>query len=324
MSKESGTQAGAVAAAEPQNAAAQGGAATPPTTPATPPAQPAPETFFNPDGTMKPGWQQSSLVPDDFKGRKVYDAIGNDIPSFLRHIGHQDIVISKQGKGIFVPGPDATQTEKDVFNKAIGRPDTPQGYDEAIKSAIPKGMEEHYDDKDLIGALETVAYKHGATPALVHDLVAFDAARMAAAQKELDENPMPYYEDLLLKVQPIYKKTMEEELQKRWGDAYQSRKHLFQRAVAENTPEGEERELLLVNIERDPLFADLLATIMNKSFTSGMGPDTGSGSPGGAMNVDQRIDELMRDPNYADGRTNPGRHKYLVNEVQRLMASKHK
>jgi hypothetical protein len=94
---------------------------------------------------------------------------------------------------------------------------------------------------------------------------------------------------------------------------------MFKSMVVDNVPEGPERDLLMVRIEQDPLFADLLATIKNKSFTAGMGVDTSTGSSGGAQNVQQKIDEMMRDPNYMDGRTNPSRHKYLVGEVQRLM-----
>jgi hypothetical protein len=307
---ETGAQQTATSAPETQNQAQTGAQAAPT------------ESFINPDGTLKPGWQTSNLVPEDFRGRKVYGAVGNDVASLLKHIGNQDIAISRQGKGIMIPPPDATKTEREIYNRAISGVETPQGYDAAIKAAIPKGMEEQYNDPEKIGALQTLAFKHGATPAMVADLVAFDAARMQEAKAALEKDPMPFFEEILPLVQPIYKAEMEKVLQSKWGDAYQARKNLFQRAVAENTKEGDERELLLVACEREPLFVDLLATMMNKSFTSGMGPDTSTGSPAGAQNTDQRIDELMRDPNYMDGRTNPPRHKYLVNEVQRLMASK--
>jgi hypothetical protein len=185
-------------------------------------------------------------------------------------------------------------------------------------------MEATFENPEAMSEMTTAMHKAGATPQVVATAVGIYANQVARAQAELDANPMPFFEEILPKVQPLFKAAMEAELQKRWGDSYQSRKTLFQRAIAENTPEGEERDLLLVNCERDPLFVDLLATIMNKSFTSGMGPDTSSGSPAGAQNIDQRIDELMHDPNYADGRTNAGRHKYLVDEVQRLMAQKRK
>jgi hypothetical protein len=292
--------------------------------PATPAAQPPQESFYSPDGTLKPGWQNSDLVPQDFRGRPVYNAVGNDVASLLRHIGHQDIAISKQGKGIFVPAPDASQTEKDFFYKALGRPDKPEGYAEAIKKAIPQGMEGHYDDPEMIGNYQAVAHKLGLNPQQAATIIAFDAQRVAKAEADIKADPMTYFEELLPLVEPIYKAKCEEDLKKKWGDAYDARLHLANRAITENTKEGEERDLLLTRVGNDPVVADFIATIMNKSFTSGMSVDTSVGNSPASMNVDQTISELMRDPNYLDGRTSPARHKYLVDEVQRLMAAKRK
>jgi hypothetical protein len=278
-----------------------------------------PETWVNPDGTLKDGWKLNA-VPQDFRGRKVYDAVGNNLEGLLKHIGNQDTLIGKQGKGIFVPSPEATETEKDMFFKAIGRPDTPQSY----KLNIPDTLKDHYNDEKFMSSAKGVFHKAGLTQAQVDAVVAVDNQRIQAGIDDIKANPMDYYEELLPQVQPIYKEMFTKELQKRWGDSYQAREHLFKRAIAENTTEGDERELLLVRIEQDPLVADLLATMMNKHFTSGTGPDPSIGNSSSALNVDQRIDELMRDPNYMDGRTNPGRHKYIVEEVQRLMAQKRK
>lgn len=290
-----------------------------PETPVTPTAPATPETWINPDGTLKDGWKLNA-VPQDFRGRKVYDAVGNNLEGLLKHIGNQDIAISRQGKGIFVPAPDATQTEKDLFYKALGRPDAPQAY----KLNIPDTLKDHYNDDNFINSAKEVFHKAGLTQAQVDAVTALDNQRIQAGIDDIKANPMDYYEDLLPLVQPIYKEMFTKELQRRWGDTYESRMNLFRRAIAENTPEGEERDLLLVRIEQDPVVADLLATMMNKSFTAGTGPDTSTGMSASALNVEQRIDELMRDPNYMDGRTNPGRHKYLVDEVQRLMAQKRK
>jgi hypothetical protein len=313
---QTGAQQSAVSAQETQNQAQTGAQQTP--------AQPPQESFYSPDGTLKPGWQNSDLVPQDFRGRPVYNAVGNDVASLLRHIGHQDIAISKQGKGIFVPSPDATQTEKDFFYKALGRPDKPEGYAEAIKKAIPQGMEGHYDDPEMIGNYQTVAHKLGLNPQQAASIIAFDAQRLAKAEADIKADPVTYFEELLPLVEPIYKAKCEEELKKKWGDAYDARLHLANRAITENTKEGEERDLLLARVGNDPVVADFIATIMNKSFTSGMSVDTSLGTSPASMNVDQTIGELMRDPNYLDGRTSPARHKYLVDEVQRLMASKRK
>ena len=159
MEDQTGT---ATATAEPVATPAPAASPSP-----APGAAPAPtESFINTDGTLKPGWQDSPLVPEDFKGRAVYKAVGNDYASLLRHIGHQDTLIGKKGIAgmVSIPGPDATKTEIDIYRKATGVPETPAGYDEAIKSVIPKGMEDHFADKEAMGELTTAMHKAGATP----------------------------------------------------------------------------------------------------------------------------------------------------------------
>lgn len=266
-----------------------------------------PQSWVNADGTLKEGWQDN-LVPTDFRGRKVYSAVGNDVAGLLRHIGHQDIAISKQGKGVFVPGPEASETEKDFFYKAIGRPDKAEEY----KIDIPEA------DDGTVAEARNIFHRAGLTQGQVDAIIAYDKQRMEAAAKDLEENPVKYFEELLPKVEPIYKAQCEEKLRQIWGDAYDARLHLANRAIAENTKEGEERDTLTARIGNDPLVADFIATIMNKHFTDGSGVNTATGSPAASSNIAQRIDELQRDPNYMDGRTNPARHKQVIEEVLRL------
>ena len=59
-------------------------------------------SWVNSDGTLKDGWQKSDLIPEEFKGRTVYNAF-TDVKGMLKQIGHQDKTISRQGKGLFPP-----------------------------------------------------------------------------------------------------------------------------------------------------------------------------------------------------------------------------
>ena len=272
---------------------------------------PAASSWVNTDGTLREGWK-NNLVPEDFRGRKVYDAVGSDVPSLLRHIGHQDGLLGRQGKGVFPPGPSATKTEIDLFYSSIGRPEKPEGYDISIPGA------------DEASVTEAKAFFHsiGLTAQQASALAKWDTQRMTNASKDLENNPEKYFQELLPKVEGIYKQRCEEDLRKRWGDAYDARMHLARRAVEEFTKPGDERDLLLSRVGNDPAVVDFLATIMDKSFSGGSSVNTSTGSPAVTSNIDQRIDEMMRDPNYMDGRTNPARHKYLVEEVFRLRQTK--
>lgn len=291
-------------------------AATPPA--ATPPAATPPESFINPDGTLKPGWQNSNLIPEDFKGRKVYQALGEK-PTYsdlLKHIGHQDIAISKQGKGVFVPGPDASQAEKDFFFKSIGRPDTIDGY----KWQPPQELAEHYGDTEFLAEAKSEMHKLGITPQQFAGIMALDAKRISLGLESMKADPLSHYQELLPLVEPLYKEAAESELKTKWGDQYEARKHLANRAINEFTKEGEERDIVLARVGNDPIIADLLATIMQKRFTEAGGVDTTGGNPNVALNMSQRIEAINQQLTQQLKLTNRTKYDSLLKERSDLYA----
>jgi len=279
------------------------------------------KSFINPDGTLKPGWE-TEYIPQEFQNRPCYKAFKPDLKSIMAHIGHQDIAISRQGKGVFVPGPEASQIEKDHFYKAIGRPDKPEDY----KFEIPKEMAEWYEpNPEDVQMFRETMHKVGATPAQ------FDAAKnlffeiLKRERQNMIKNPMPYLEEIMQYAQPIRKAQAEAELKARWGNAYDVRLLEANKIVDRFIPPGEQREKFALLFGDNPDIADLFATISLQLLSSGTGPDTSSGSPPlSSMNIQQQIDELMANPNYMDGRTNPALHKQLVEKVQALFEIKNK
>jgi len=286
----------------------------------TPPAETTviPESYVNADGTLKDGWKDN-LVPDDFKGRPCYNAIGNDLKSVMKHIGNQDIAISKQGKGVFVPGKEATQTEKDLFFAAIGRPDSPEKYE----FTVPDDVKQYYEaDEELLNLAKKELFEEGLTKQQFTKVMALDAMRIKASEEAMKADPMAFYNEILPLVQPLLVKECEEALEKKWGDAKVSRLHYANMAINDCTKEGEERDMLLAKYGSDPVFADFAATMYLKSHTESNGVDTSLGGGAASQNLDQRIAEIMADPNYSDGRTNPARHKQLLEESLRLRQQK--
>lgn len=272
---------------------------------------PAP-SYLNTDGTLKEGWEE--IVPDEFKGRPVYKAIGKDLKSILTHIGHQDRVISKQGKGVFPPGADATPTDIQMFHKAIGVPDTPDGY----KFEPPAELKEFYSDQELIDTAKAEMHKAGMTPQQFAVVMALDAQRMNQSVKEMQENPLPFYEEILPLVQPKLAEIAQKELRSKWGDAYDTRLQLANIAIAENTAEGDERERLLQRVGNDPLIADFLATVQLKHHVEANGPDTSMGQGATKMNVQQRIDEISGQLTEQLRRGNRQKYDALLSEKSRL------
>lgn len=276
------------------------------------------ETFINTDGTFKEGWQ-GKYIPAEVQERNQMLWSGMHSMSDLVHqINNQDQTISRQGKGIFPPGENANETEVKAFHKAIGVPDTPDGY----TLTVPKEVEKYYQDQELMNEAKTAFHKLGLTPKQFVGVMALDAARMQRADAEMKANPMAYYEEALEAALPIMKAEAEKALRLKWGQAYDARLQLANAAIAENTQEGEERDLLLERIGNDPVVADFIATIQNKHHTESHGIDVTLGGGSKYMNVDQQIQAMMKDPNYIDGKTNPAEHKRLVDEVNKLLSQK--
>jgi len=250
----------------------------------------ATESYVNVDGTLKEGWRDH-LVHADFKGRPCYDAVGNDVKSLLKHIGNQDIAISKQGKGVFVPGENATETERDMFFKAIGRPDKPEGYE----FTAPDELKQYYDDETMLNQAREAFHKVGMNLEQFTTVMALDAARMEQTQAEMVKDPMPFFEQLWPHVAPIMEAQAIESLKTKWGDAFESRFQYANMAISEATAEGEEREMLLAKYGNDPVFADFAATMYLKHHTESNGVDTSLGHGTTSMNIDQRIEKVNKE-----------------------------
>ncbi len=286
-------------------------------TPAAPTPS-TPEVYINPDGTFKEGWQ-TQYVPSEVQGRnKMLWSGMHSMSDLIHQIHNQDQTISRQGKGIFPPGENANEVEVRAFHRAMGVPESPDGY----TLNIPAEVQKYYQDADLMKEAKVEFHKLGLTPKQFAGVMALDAARMKKAEEEMKSDPMSFYEEALELALPIMKQEGEAALRQKWGDNYDARLQLANAAITENTTEGDERNLLLERIGNDPLVADFIATIQSKHHTESHGVDTSLGNGSRYMNTEQQIQALMKNPNYADGKTNPAEHKRLVEEVSKLMAQK--
>jgi len=210
--------------------------------------QPDPGSFVNPDGTLKDGWRD--LIPEDFRGRQVFDTVGN-LGDVFKQLGNKDVLISRQGKGVMVPPKNATPTERDMFFDAIGRPKTAADY----KVELPKGMEEYYDVPFLEEAKMDL-HKAGLTQEQVDIVMAVDQKRLVKGLEQLKAQ------------EEAASKEAETALRTRWGPAYDERLHIANRMIAENVANEEEKAELLSLIGNKVRIADFLATI-GKKFMEG-------------------------------------------------------
>jgi hypothetical protein len=276
------------------------------------------ETYVNSDGSFKDGWQ-THLVPQDMYKRNKMTLDGmKSVEDLLTHINNQDLTISRQGKGIFPPGEDAKEFEIKAFHKAIGVPDTPDGY----TLNIPEEVQKYYQDDELMGEAKVVMHRLGVTPKQFAGIMALDAKRMQQAEQAMEADPESFFWEAFQKAGPVMAEKAEKALREKWGDNYDARMQLANAAITENTPDNEEREELLALVGNNPQVADMLATIYQKHHTESHGIDTSLGYGAQYMNIDQQIQALQRDTDYTDGKKNPARHKKLVEDVQKLYEKK--
>lgn len=275
------------------------------------------ESFVNTDGSFKENWQQS--LPEDVykRNRMRFDGM-KSMDDLITHINNQDLTISRQDKGIFPPGKDAKEFEVKAFYKALGVPDTPDGY----TLNIPEEVQKYYQDEELMAEAKTTLHRLGLTPKQFAGVMALDAQRMQKAEETMQADPMAFYEEALELAMPVMRQEAEKELRLKWGEAFDTRLQLANAAITENTQDGDERNQLLERIGNDPLVADFIATIQNKHHTESHGIDTSLGGGSKFMNVDQQIQALMNNPNYMDGKTNPTEHRKLIEEVNKLLSQK--
>lgn len=265
------------------------------------PANSAPDdevSFVNPDGTFRDGWKEA-FVPEDFRGRKVFDIV-TDLKTAMKQLGNQDLLISRQGKGIMPPPENATQTEKDMFYEALGRPNNFADY----KVEVPDELREYYDEPLLNEAKEAL-HAAGLTQKQVDAVMALDMKRLVTGREQLAAREKAELE------------AAEKTLRAEWGDGYEARLHLANRVVSENTTE-EERPVVLEAIGNNPVVANFLANIGKKFMEGSLINADGSKTAMTPEECRNRAKELMSTPGYVEGTLPPATMERLRAEIAGL------
>ena len=269
------------------------------------------ESYIESDGTFKQGWVDK-FVPEDQRGNTTWLGI-KKVDDMANQIIHAQKKISQQGKGVFPITEKSTPLEVAEFRKSMGIPDKPEGY---TFEPAPE-VAQYYQDKTLMDEARKVLHQENLTPRQFNTVMALDAMRVKQYEEAMAADPVSFYEVALERALPAMKANAEKDLKVKWGDAYDARLNLANAAITENTAEGEDRDKLLQRIGNDPVVADFIATIQKKHHTEPSGVDTSLGTSGVSDNIEQRIHDIMSDPDYTSN-SNPARHKYLNEETIRL------
>ena len=233
--------------------------------------------FLDETGTFKDGWKDA-LVPEDLRGRKVFDAVP-DLRAVLKLLAHQEKFLGSQGKGIMPLGENPTATELEMYRKSLGIPDTPEGY----KVEVPEGLGDYYDDAVMKETLKGLHALH-LTPKQVAGVVALEAERLRAGIKEQEQAEASARDDT------------EAALKETWRADYEKNLRLANRIIAENVSDEEKDELLALignSVPVAKLFAKLGEAHLEDKVVS-----TDVERPGSASS---EIERLEATPGYATG-----------------------
>lgn len=155
------------------------------------------------DGKFSDGWTEN--LPEDLK---PYAATLGKYPNateLLRGLGNASKLIGQKTQGVQVPGPDAKPEEIAEFHKALGVPESPEGYNLTKPEKLPDGVE--WNEDEIKGFAE-FAHKQGLLPDQTKALIEFDMQRQQSLVGKASAN----VEEFVAK--------QREDLKTEWGEEF--------------------------------------------------------------------------------------------------------
>lgn len=102
-------------------------------------------TFVDETGRFNsPDWYKSVPVEGLDEGDRARLSKYDTLPKALKSLSHQERVLGAKANAVVVPGANADDDTVSAFRKAVGAPDTPEGYEVPKPEKLPQGVE--WDD----------------------------------------------------------------------------------------------------------------------------------------------------------------------------------
>ena len=243
------------------------------------------------DGILSENWRDS--LPDDLKNDGSLQAI-KTFPNLVKGYVHAQHMVGADKT--IVPGKDATPEEVAAYRKAIGVPETAEGYEFAAPENLPEGMT---FDEGLAKEFSKTALELGLTKDQAQSLMGFQAAYETRRFEAMQQAATAQCEET------------EKKLRSEWGNKYDTRINEIKAACKMFCPELDVNGL---GLGRSYEFLMMMSRICDK-----IGESTIQGVGGGMQSsAKTRYYELFNDKKsaYWDA-TNPG-HEAAVAEIARL------
>lgn len=260
------------------------------------------------DGNLRENWLET--LPEEMRKEKCLQTVTGWQSLVSQYVNGQKAI----GKNkVVVPTETSSDAERDAFYRAIGRPETADDY----VVEVPEELTDILDENRL-AAYKTWAHQHGVPAKLFQEFLKFEIGQTQALLQEDDRAEEQEMMDA------------KQELIKRWGAAYDERKHLADRVITVLRPDPESRIPILEKWGNDPDFLELLSDIgmrlvEGKPLTVEV---TGAMTP---KEAEDQLSELRRTPGFilafAEGPhkgrylkdVDPERHKAIIKKQQELI-----
>ncbi len=253
-----------------------------------------------------PAFSWKSSLPTDFVNSPTMqkftddkDGLAKAVQSHLsleKLLGHDKVPIPKDDKDILA---------QQVFNKAIGVPDSPEGY-QLPDVNVPEGLKGVTFDKN---AFAQTIHKFGLTPKQAQGLwQEYTNLSMGTYNKYVTENNAQLAQ-------------LVNGLKQEWGDAYDTNVELGQMVINKFSDNEEAANYITASLLKDPRGIKFMAKIGSQFAENKIGDfKYHQGFSFTPEQAKQEIDKIMNDPNhpYLNPKATAEEHDRAVQYVNQL------
>lgn len=235
---------------------------------------------------------QSNPSMMKFKGKSAEDVAKSYI----------DLQSKISAKGLTIPNKNASKEEMAEFYKALGRPDTMDGYQLSVAQDLHKSIVSNAESQKVF---KEQCYKLGLNSEQTQGLHSWYMGELSNTMKQMDEADEKASNEATTA------------LRARWGTTYDAKLALATKVV--NKFGGEKaQEFLDKGLGNDPVIIEMFANIGDKLSEDALGP--GGKSQYGGLTPDAaeaKKKEILHNPKHPYHISGPG-HKEAVEEMLEL------
>lgn len=257
------------------------------------------------DGKFADGWLNHEVIPQELRTDKTLAAV-TDFPAALKMLVNAQKLIGRDK--VVVPKEGASQAELDAYFKAVGWPETPDGYKAPAKD--PNGPADLPWNEELFKSFAKSMHGHH-----------FTQAQIEAAAKFFNEQAIGQHNAAKAKQEEATRAALLAN-RKKWGTQYTEQLQLADNAAAAFIDPEDLEYVTNKGFLTDPVVQRIFAAV-----GSAITPDRmrgGRGPVDSPQTIQAQIDGIMGDPKSPYFDAKHPQHAATVQKMQSLYEQLHK